>query len=169
MCGATVQSMNHVRSMTTTRFNEETNQVEIADVTETRLSGFVVHLMMVSTIFVLGLFKYLPVPVVSGVFLFLGRKLMTGNTFLVRVKDSIAERKRLAPDHPVHLLGRTKMNLFTGLQFACLVGLWVFKQNAATSIFFPGAIGLLMLVRAFVLPRFFTEDEFVALGDPTPY
>jgi hypothetical protein len=46
--------------------------------------------------------------------------------------------------------------------------MWLFKQNAATSIFFPSAIGVLMLIRSKVLPRFFTEEEFVALGDPTP-
>jgi hypothetical protein len=60
------------------------------------------------------------------------------------------------------------MNMFTALQACCLAGLWQFKQNSATAIFFPGVIGVLMAIRSFILPRFFSEEEFVALGDPTP-
>jgi len=168
MCGATVQSMNHIRAMTRTTFNEETGSVEIAEVIESRATGFVVHTMITCTIFLLGVLKYLPTPIFSGIFLFLGRKLMTGNSFLVRIKDSIAEKNRLPENHPIQVLGKTKMNLFTAIQAACLMGLWAFKQNPATSIFFPSAIGLLMLIRAFVLPKFFTEEELTSLGDPTP-
>lgn len=168
MCGATVQSMNHVRSLTSRKFNEETGVLEIDKVVETRTTGFVIHAMLAATIHLLPLLRYLPIPVVSGVFLFLGRKLMTGNTFLRRILDSIAEKSRLPPDHPIYVLGRKKMNMFTALQACCLAGLWSFKQNSATVIFFPGMIGVLMAIRSFVLPRFFTEEEFIALGDPTP-
>jgi hypothetical protein len=168
MCGATVQSMNHVRSLTSRKFNEETGELEIDKVVETRTTGFIIHAMLAATIRLLPLLRYLPIPVVSGVFLFLGRKLMTGNTFLRRILDSISEKSRLGPEHPIHILGRKKMNMFTALQACCLAGLWQFKQNSATAIFFPGVIGVLMAIRSFVLPRFFSEEEFVALGDPTP-
>jgi hypothetical protein len=80
MCGATVQSMNHVRAMAETKMNTETNRMEITGVTETRLTGFVIHSMLASTILLLPLIKKIPIPVVSGVFLFLGRRLMTANT-----------------------------------------------------------------------------------------
>jgi len=168
MCGATVQSMNHVRAMTEKKFNEETEEVEIVDVTETRLTGFVIHALIASTLGLLPLLRFVPIPVVSGVFLFLGRKLMTGNSFFNRIKDSVAEKARLPEDHPIHVVGRKKMNIFTVIQIACLIGLWSFKQNTATAIFFPSVIGLLMLIRSFVLPKFFTEKEFRSLGDPTP-
>jgi hypothetical protein len=69
MCGATVQSMNHVRAMAETKLNKETNRMEITDVTETRLTGFVIHSMLASTILLLPLIKKIPIPVVSGVFL----------------------------------------------------------------------------------------------------
>jgi hypothetical protein len=58
--------------------------------------------------------------------------------------------------------------VFTLVQTFCLYGLWRFKQNSSTAIFFPSAIGLLMAIRSFVLPKFFTEDELDDLGDPTP-
>jgi len=168
MCGATVQSMNHVRAMTTSKFNNETMSMEIDRVTETRTTGFITHAMLIATIYLLPTLKHLPIPVVSGVFLFLGRKLMTGNTFLRRVLQSVAEKDRLPQDHPIHLLGRHKMNLFTGIQLLCLGGLWTFKQNSAISIFFPSVIGMLMLIRKFILPKIYSEEELIALGDQTP-
>ena len=169
MCGATVQSMNHVRAMAETKLNIETNRMEITEVTETRFTGFVIHAMLTSTILLLPLIKKIPIPVVSGVFLFLGRRLMTGNTFFKRILDGLAEKARLPRSNPIFKLGRTKMNAYTTTQVLCLIGLFGFKQLPAITIFFPAMIGVLMSIRAFVLPNFFTEEEFIALGDPTPH
>lgn len=169
MCGATVQSMNHIKALTETQYNTTSEEVEIVDVTETRVTGFAIHAMITSTLLLLPMLRYVPIPVVSGVFLFLGRKLMSGNTFLQRVRDSIAEKSRLPDDHPIHVLGRKRMNWFTATQIACLAGLWAFKQNASTAIFFPSVIGLLMVIRGLVLPKFFNETELRALGDGTPW
>jgi solute carrier family 4 (anion exchanger) protein 1 len=168
MCGATVQTVNHMRSMTKNKYNPVTDKLEIDSVVETRATGFVVHAMLASTVKLLPMLGYLPIPVVSGVFLYLGRKLMTGNTFLKRIRDTLVERKRLPVGHPVHVLGRKKVNIFTALQICCLWMLWGFKQNPNTAMFFPGVIGILIAIRLLVLPRFFTEKELVALGDPTP-
>ena len=168
MCGATVQSMNHVRAMTESKFNPETEEVEIVDVTEPRLTGFVVHAMIAGTLALLPLLQMVPIPVVSGVFLFLGRKLMSGNSFLQRVRDSFMEKSRLGKDHPIQALGRKRMVIFTAIQVACLAGLWTFKSNPATAIFFPSVIGMLMVIRSFLLPKIFSEDELTELGDPTP-
>ena len=168
MCGATVQSMNHVRAMTESRYNELTGEPEIVKVTETRVTGFVVHALMIATLGLLPLLGTVPSPVVSGVFLFLGRKLMSGNSFLQRIRDSFVESSRLPSDHPILFIGRKKTTIFTIIQIACLIGLWKFKQNSATSIFFPSVIGFLMFLRWYTLPKFFTERELIDLGDPTP-
>jgi hypothetical protein len=160
--------MNHVRAMTETKFNPETEVVEIVGVTETRLTGFVIHAMIAGSLLLLPLIRTVPIPVVSGVFLFLGRKLMSGNSFLQRVRDSFVEKERLGSDHPIQMLGRYRMGMFTSIQVCCLMGLWAFKQNPSTAIFFPSVIGLLMVIRSSVLPKIFTEEELVELGDPTP-
>jgi hypothetical protein len=168
MCGATVQSLSHLKAMTETRFNDATGEPEIVDVTETRVTGFFVHALLACTLGILPLLGYVPIPVVSGVFLFLGRKLMSGNSFLQRIRDSFVETKRLPEDHPIRFIGRKKTTIFTLVQLCCLIGLWKFKQNNATAIFFPSVIGFLMFIRSFILPKFFTEDELCDLGDPTP-
>ncbi|GKY91132.1 hypothetical protein MPSEU_000086000 [Mayamaea pseudoterrestris] len=168
MCGATVQSLNHIRAMTETRFNETTGQAEVVGVLETRVTGFSVHALIAATVFILPVLGFAPIPVVGGVFLFLGRKLMSGNSFLRRVRDTFVQENRLPDDHPIRYIGRKKTTIFTSVQLLCLMGLWAFKQNSSTAILFPGVIGLLMGIRAFALPRIFTEDELNDLGDPTP-
>jgi hypothetical protein len=169
MCGATVQSLNHVRAMTETRFNETTGMPEVVGVLETRFTGFSVHALIAATLFVLPVLQCVPIPVVGGVFLFLGRKLMSGNSFLRRMRDIIVQENRLSDDHPIRYIGRKKTTIFTTIQLLCLWGLWAFKQNSSTAIFFPGVIGVLMAIRAFALPKIFTEDELNDLGDPTPF
>ena len=168
MCGATVQSLNHVRAMTESRFNKETGETEVVGVTETRLTGFVVHALIAGTVLLLPLLRFVPIPVVAGVFLFLGRKLMSGNSFLQRIRDTFVETSRLPDEHPIRYIGRRKTNLFTLTQLLCLFGLWTFKQNSATAIFFPSVIGFLVVIRSMLLPKVFTEDELIDLGDPTP-
>ena len=154
--------------MTDTKFNPETEENEIVDVVETRLTGFVIHAMIASSLLLLPYIRLVPIPVVSGVFLFLGRKLMSGNSFLQRIRDSFVEQERLPSDHPIQTLGRTRMGLFTMIQVVCLAGLWAFKSNPLTAIFFPSVIGMLMVIRSFLLPKLFSEKELVELGDPTP-
>ena len=168
MCGATVQSVNHLRAMTESKFNTETEQVEIENVTETRLTGFVIHALILASLVLLPILGSVPIPVVSGVFLFLGRKLMTGNSFLQRIRDMFVERERLLEHHPIRALGRKRTALFTTIQIFCLAGLWTFKQNPSTAIFFPSVIGMLMCIRSFLLPKIFSEEELVQFGDPTP-
>ncbi|KAL3908721.1 MAG: hypothetical protein SGILL_008376 [Bacillariaceae sp.] len=169
MCGATVQSMNHVKALTDSEYNTDTDEIEIVDVTETRLTGFLVHAMIAGSLLLLPVIRLIPIPVVSGVFLFLGRKLMKGNSFLQRIRDTFVEKDRLLEDNPIRMMGRTRTAIFTGIQLLCLGGLWGFKSNPSTAIFFPSVIGLLMVIRSFVLPKIFDEEELVEFGDPTPY
>ena len=102
---------------------------------------------------------------VAGVFLFLGRKLMSGNSFLQRIRDAVVETDRLEPDHPIKMIGRTRTNIFTLIQMVCLAGLWGFKECNATAIFFPSVIGMLMVIRSYFLPKYFTTRELAALGE----
>eukprot|EP00934_Nitzschia_sp_Nitz4_P000449 Nitzschia sp. Nitz4//scaffold38_size140716//120995//123036//NITZ4_003170-RA/size140716-augustus-gene-0.128-mRNA-1//1//CDS//3329550147//449//frame0 len=168
MCGATVQSLNHIKAMTDMKYNPQTQQNEIEKVTETRLTGFLVHSLLVVSLFLLPYIRMVPIPVVSGVFLFLGVKLMNGNSFLQRISDIFVERDRLPHDNPIRQIGRQRTTLFTAIQSLCLYGVWTFKQNPQTAIFFPAVIGILMAIRSFALPQLFSERELEVLGDPTP-
>ncbi|GMH89291.1 hypothetical protein TL16_g11414, partial [Triparma laevis f. inornata] len=169
MCGATVQSMAHTKSLTTSHFDKETGEEVVENVVENRVTGFLVHALIGGSLGFLGVLRRVPVPIVSGgVFLYLGKKLARGNSFVARLKDVFAERDRLSRSHPLNKIGRKKFTIYTTVQLGCLSILWGLKQNSKTSIFFPAVIGMLMFLRSKVLPRWFSEYEFETLGDPSP-
>lgn len=132
---------------------------------ETRLTGLGIHALVLSSIALLPYLRLIPTPVISGIFLYLGRKVMSGNTFLRRVKGMLADKTMMPADSPYRLLGRGKVNLFTTTQLACLAILWTLKSNPATGMFFPSVIGLLMVVRSYVIPRLFSKEEIQLLDD----
>ncbi|GMH91101.1 hypothetical protein TrVE_jg5042 [Triparma verrucosa] len=169
MCGATVQSMAHTKSLTTSHFDKETGEEVVESVVENRVTGFLVHAMIGGSLGFLGVLRRVPVPIVSGgVFLYLGKKLAKGNSFVARLTDVWSERSKLQRSHPLNKIGRKKLAIYTAVQLGCLSILWGLKSNSKTSIFFPGVIGLLMFLRSRILPRWFSEYEFEVLGDPSP-
>tara|TARA_B110000971_G_C19926760_1_gene461938 strand:+ start:136 stop:873 length:738 start_codon:yes stop_codon:yes gene_type:complete len=168
MCGATVQSVAHVKSMTTYEFDDDLETEVISGVVETRTVPFIVHSLIAASVLLLPVLRTVPIPVVSGIFLYLGRKLMTGNQFLRRLRDCMSEKTRLPFDHPVNKVGRKVMNGYTLIQLVALGILWAFKSNSSTAIFFPSVIGFLIALRSWVLPKIFTEEELVSLGDASP-
>ncbi|EGB05326.1 hypothetical protein AURANDRAFT_30993 [Aureococcus anophagefferens] len=165
MCSATVQSLNHVRAMSNIAAAEETG--DVASVVETRLSGFLVHGLVLASLNVAPLLSQVPLAVVWGVFLFLGQKVMSGNQFLGRSKALLLDTKRLDPTDTVERaiveLGRGKVLKFTAVQAGCLATLWLLKLNKATAMVFPSVIGVLLALRAIFIPRFFAARELLQM------
>eukprot|EP01038_Epipyxis_sp_PR26KG_P011681 gene11681-15642_t len=62
---------------------------------ETRVTGFVIHLLILSSLLTLPLLKMIPIPVISGIFLYLGRKLMKTNLYFIRLSELFIEKKLL--------------------------------------------------------------------------
>lgn len=96
---------------------------------------------------------------------------MSGNQFLERLRalavplptnldtDSESERSIL-------VLGRPSVAMFTGLQLACLATLWALKLTPGLGMIFPAAIGVLMCIRAQLLPRLFTRRLLATIDTP---
>jgi HCO3- transporter family len=55
-------------------------------------------------------------PVVSGIFLYLGRKVMSGNEFLSRIKELVADRTMLTPCSAVTRVGYKTAASYTLVQ-----------------------------------------------------
>jgi len=170
MCSATVQSLNHVRSMTTYRKTKgkDGREVEQPDsVIETRVTGFGVHAAVLASALFLPQLSCVPLPVVAGVFLYLGRKVMSGNQFLRRCKQLFLDKNELCVttdgEKEQVILGRFAVLRFTALQCVCLAALWALKLSPATALIFPSLIGVLMLVRAKLIPKFFSSRELMLL------
>ena len=124
-----------------------------------------------STLSFVSRLRAVPIAVVHGVFLYLGQKVMSGNQFLQRLRalavplptnlDTETESER-----SILVLGRKPVAMFTGLQLACLCTLWALKLQPALGMIFPAAIGILMFIRAQLLPRLFSRRELSVIDTP---
>lgn len=167
MCSATVESLNHIRAMSIYNKKKSRTGVVVEEperVIETRVTGFGVHAGVLLSSLALPMIAVVPLPVVSGVFLYLGRKVMAGNLFVERCKKIWLEEKEIdwrsdGAEREMVSLGRMAVFRFTAVQAACLAGLIALKFNPSTALIFPSVIGVLMLFRVKLLPRMFSRRE----------
>ena len=79
----------------------------------------------------------IPMPVLYGVFLFMGVASLNGLQFFDRILLFFMPKK-YQPDLPyLRRVPLMRVHLFTGIQLLCLVALWIIKDIKATSILFP--------------------------------
>ena len=136
-----------------------------SDVIETRLTGLVIHGAILSSLFLLPFLGNIPVPVISGIFLYLGKKMMKGNLFLERLGNIIIEKRLLPSTNIFNTLPAPTVLKYLAVQSLMLLLIWVMKQNKNFSLFFPSCIAFLMIVRSVVMPNFFSATELQLL-DP---
>lgn len=160
---ATVHALNHVRSLATVRIIEEggVKKEVIESVRENRVSGLAIHLLIGGSLAFLGLVKLIPMSVLFGLFLFMGFNTLLGNQFWDRVTLWVTDPKLYPTTHYVRQVPHRKIHLFTVVQAAALVALWVLKTSPV-GILFPVLIAGLVPLRV-ILGRFYTEDELHAL------
>ena len=76
-------------------------------------------------------------PVLYGVFLYMGVASLNGIQFFDRILLFFMPKK-YQPDVPyLRKVELWRVHMFTGVQMASLVGLWIIKDVKATSILFP--------------------------------
>ena len=167
MCAATVQSLNHVRSLAITEtYMSEADRApreRMVAVVENRLTGFVIHLALALSLAFLPLLQRIPVAVISGLFLYMGRRMMSGNDFLRRIRLFFVDPALYPDDSPMRHIRPRTVNAYTALQLACFVLLWTLKVIPQTTLFFPAVIGMLMVVRLTVVRRLFQPEAIRVL------
>ena len=81
--------------------------------------------------------KLIPMPVLYGVFLYMGVASLNGIQFFDRILLFFMPKK-YQPDVPyLRQVKLSRVHLFTGVQLASLAGLWTIKDIKSTSILFP--------------------------------
>ena len=136
------------------------------DVQETRLTMFISHLMVGLSLLVLELLHLLPVPVLYGVFLFMGLSALPAmqfwNRFLLWFKEP-----SLYPDAIFNrFMEKNKVHFYTTLQIFFFGLVFLVQNLSVISIAFPLMTLLCIPARLFFLPRFFDDWELLLLdGD----
>lgn len=157
---ATVHSLNHVKSLATTKV--EDNGVErIVAVRENRVSPLVIHILIAASVFMLPLIKQIPMAVLFGLFLFMGIATLNGTEFYARLKLWLTDPNLYPDTHYVRHVPWNIIRRFTMVQLLCLVVLWILKSSPA-GILFPLFIAMLVPLRL-LLNRWFQPEHLVWL------
>ena len=83
-------------SLTKVEKSDSNDEMQIQSVVETRLTGFMVHVLVLASLAFVPVLRSVPLAVIAGVFLHLGLKVMSGNQFLGRCKVRACARAILS-------------------------------------------------------------------------
>lgn len=158
LVAATVRSLTHIHAMA-----EKSPQGKILSMQETRLTQLGIHLLCTATIFALDILKLLPVPVLYGVFLYMGLTSLTTNSFWHRLTMFFMQPSMYPKEPFTQYMKANRIHLFTIIQLSLFVLLYTVKAIKAIAIAFPLIIALCIPVRLYLLPRIFSEEELIML------
>uniref|UniRef100_A0A669EQ50 Anion exchange protein n=1 Tax=Oreochromis niloticus TaxID=8128 RepID=A0A669EQ50_ORENI len=164
---ATVLSISHVNSL---KLESESSapgeQPRFLGIREQRLTGLVIFLLMGLSVFMTRVLKLIPMPVLYGVFLYMGASSLKGIQFFDRLKLFGMPAKHQPDFIYLRHVPLRKVHLFTVTQLTCLVLLWVIKTSPA-AIVFPMMVLALVFIRK-VLDLCFSKRELSYLDDLMP-
>ncbi|XP_063733840.1 sodium-driven chloride bicarbonate exchanger-like isoform X3 [Eleginops maclovinus] len=189
---ATVLSISHVNSLKLeSECSAPGEQPKFLGIREQRFTGLMIFTLMGCSVFMTSVLKFIPMPVLYGVFLYMGASSLRGiqvsweycmlvfhqkknqGDFLF-VSVQFFDRLRLfgmpAKHQPDFIYLRhvplRKVHLFTIVQLSCLILLWVIKTSKA-AIVFPMMVLALVFIRK-LLDLMFSKRELSWLDDLMP-
>ncbi|RXM28896.1 Sodium-driven chloride bicarbonate exchanger [Acipenser ruthenus] len=164
---ATVLSISHVNSLKLeSECSAPGEQPKFLGIREQRFTGLMIFVLMGSSVFMTSVLKFIPMPVLYGVFLYMGASSLRGIQFFDRLKLFGMPAKHQPDFIYLRHVPLRKVHLFTIIQLSCLVLLWVIKTSRA-AIVFPMMVLALVFIRK-LMDCFFTKRELSWLDDLMP-
>uniref|UniRef100_A0AAY4BZB2 Anion exchange protein n=1 Tax=Denticeps clupeoides TaxID=299321 RepID=A0AAY4BZB2_9TELE len=164
---ATVLSISHVNSLKLeSECSAPGEQPKFLGIREQRFTGLMIFLLMGCSVFMTSVLKFIPMPVLYGVFLYMGASSLRGIQLFDRLKLFGMPAKHQPDFIYLRHVPLRKVHLFTIIQFSCLVLLWVIKTSRA-AIVFPMMVLALVFIRK-LLDFIFTKRELSWLDDLMP-
>uniref|UniRef100_A0A3Q3QBP6 Anion exchange protein n=1 Tax=Monopterus albus TaxID=43700 RepID=A0A3Q3QBP6_MONAL len=164
---ATVISIAHIDSL---KMESETSapgeQPQFLGVREQRLTGTLVFVLTGLSVFLAPVLQYIPMPVLYGVFLYMGVASLSGIQFWERIKLYLMPPKHQPDFSFLRHVPLRRVHLFTFIQIICLAVLWILKSTFL-AIIFPVMILGLMVVRK-LLDLIFSQHDLAWLDDILP-
>ncbi|KAG8184123.1 hypothetical protein JTE90_008907 [Oedothorax gibbosus] len=165
---ATILSVTHVNSLKkASKCSAPGDKPQFLGVREQRVTHFCVFILIGLSVFFTSVLKFIPMPILYGVFLFMGVKSLKGLQFFERILLMLMPEK-YQPDHsylryvPIrHVRMYTFLQMFLcGLLFAC-------KLFKPTAFVFPILLLGVIWLRN-ILGYFFNESDLKMLDDVMP-
>ncbi|XP_026301978.1 electrogenic sodium bicarbonate cotransporter 1 isoform X9 [Apis mellifera] len=165
---ATVLSINHVNSL---KLESECaapgEKPRFLGVREQRVTHILIFLMIGCSVLLTPMLRHIPMPVLFGVFLYMGVASLKGLQFFDRILIMLMPVK-YQPDYMfLRQVPLKRVHLFTTIQLTCLACLWIIKSFSSTSILFPLMLMVMIGIRK-SLDLMFTQRELKILDDIMP-
>ena len=130
-----------------------------------------IHLLIALSLLLLPALKVIPMPVLYGIFLFMGVVSLVGNQFFERMTLWLMDRDLYPRTHYIRQVPVPVIHKFTLLQLACVSVLCAVTLSPFESLrlSFPVFIALLVPVR-FLASRMFDAEHLLSLdAEETPH
>ncbi|XP_035996470.1 electrogenic sodium bicarbonate cotransporter 4 isoform X2 [Fundulus heteroclitus] len=164
---ATVISIAHIDSLKMeSECSAPGEQPQFLGVREQRLTGILVFVLTGLSVFLAPVLQYIPMPVLYGVFLYMGVASLSGIQFWERIKLYLMPPKHQPDFSFLRHVPLRRVHLFTLVQIVCLAVLWILKSTFL-AIIFPVMILGLMVVRK-LLDLMFSQHDLAWLDDILP-
>ncbi|XP_059385260.1 sodium-driven chloride bicarbonate exchanger-like isoform X5 [Carassius carassius] len=164
---ATVLSISHVNSLKLeSECSAPGEQPKFLGIREQRFTGLMIFVLMGSSVFMTSILKNIPMPVLYGVFLYMGASSLRGIQFFDRLRLFWMPAKHQPDFIYLRHVPLRKVHLFTIVQLTCLVLLWVIKTSRA-AIVFPMMVLALVFIRK-LLDFVFCKRDLSWLDDLMP-
>ncbi|KAM6958213.1 sodium-driven chloride bicarbonate exchanger-like isoform 1-T5 [Tautogolabrus adspersus] len=164
---ATVLSISHVNSLKLeSECSAPGEQPKFLGIREQRFTGLMIFTLMGCSVFMTSVLKFIPMPVLYGVFLYMGASSLRGIQFFDRLRLFCMPAKHQPDFIYLRHVPLRKVHLFTIVQLSCLILLWVIKTSKA-AIVFPMMVLALVFIRK-LLDFMFTKRELSWLDDLMP-
>ncbi|XP_044062782.1 sodium bicarbonate cotransporter 3 isoform X1 [Siniperca chuatsi] len=164
---ATVLSISHVNSL---KLESECaapgEQPKFLGIREQRVTGFMIFVLMGCSVFMTSALKFIPMPVLYGVFLYMGVSSLKGIQLFDRIKLFGMPAKHQPDLIYLRYVPLWKVHVFTVVQLSCLIVLWIIKASAA-AVVFPMMVLALVFIRK-LLDFCLTKRELSWLDDLIP-
>uniref|UniRef100_A0A158P6V0 Anion exchange protein n=1 Tax=Angiostrongylus cantonensis TaxID=6313 RepID=A0A158P6V0_ANGCA len=165
---ATVLSINHINSLKVESECKAPGEVaQFVGVLEQRVTGMVTFLMIGLSVLITTFLGRIPMPVLYGVFLYMGISALGGIQLFDRILLLLMPMKYQPDTIYIRHVPIKKIHLFTAFQVGCLAVLWTVKSIKTTSITFPVMLVVMVAVRK-LMEKFFTVEDLRYLDDPMP-
>ncbi|KAG7523779.1 band 3 anion exchange protein-like [Solea senegalensis] len=159
LSAATVRTVTHANALTVM---SKGPKPVIEKVMEQRVSGILVALLVGLSILMEPILKLIPMSALFGIFLYMGVTSLNGIQLWDRMLLLFIPKK-YHPDEPYATQVSTgRMHLFTLIQTACLIILWIVKSSPA-SLALPFILILTIPLRMLMTGRLFSETEMKCL------
>lgn len=143
--------------------SEKDKDGNIIQVQETRLTYFFSHLLLGLSLLFLSAIKQIPLPVLLGVFLFMGLSSMPSIQFWTRFLMLFQQPSKF-PDRPyTRYMPAKRIHLFTAFQIVFFLGVFIVQNIPSIAIIFPFMTLLCIPARLFLAPKFFQGWELCLL------